>query len=193
MFPLTLTHFSKIMSFLPYPIKTQRMFWSSDVYMEYRNPTLSQGWLNSKLLIIVVQVVLILSENGAFYIILLIFSFKVVHFQNWKFNGCNILSQELLICLLLNFQVLLGVGKCIHKMNPPICVFLIGCDSNCKNTILFVYDNRHSRWRILCSFTQNHTFQPSSSWKRRFILNPVYDYEPGTRTMVSAEGKNFGF
>ena len=27
----------------------------------------------------------------------------------------------------------------------------------------------------------------------RFIMNPVYDYESGTRTMMSAEGKNIGF
>ena len=48
-------------------MKTQRMFWSSDVYRECRNAALSQNWLNAQPLITLVQVVLLLSENGTFY------------------------------------------------------------------------------------------------------------------------------
>ena len=79
-------------------------------------------------------------------------------------------------------------------MNPPNCVFWIVCDGNSKNHILFVtmatviqgeepFIHLHRIIRSNLRVAQNG----------RFIMNPVYGFEPSTRTIVSAEGEILDF
>ena len=115
----------------------------------------------------VVQMVLILQENSAFYVIFHDFQQNLVTATLYLWN--NLLS------FLSNFEGLFHIGTCTYKMNPPICFFQVDCYGNCKNAIFFAImttviftQNQDIKLISLPSFNSNQLFFEIKCYKWHF-------------------------